>query len=81
MRQGPDRHVAESSSGQQGQELNGSFQRFKNQINRLRTLDFPTKNVAKILAQVRGNKRLTQRQAGSTFLPNFVLLGYSFLQL
>jgi hypothetical protein len=73
MRQGPDRNVAESFSGQQGQGLNGSFQRFKNQINRLRTLDFPTKSAAEILAQVRGNKRLTQLQAGSTFLPNFVV--------
>jgi hypothetical protein len=49
--------------------------RFKNQINRSKTLDFPTKEAADILAQVRGNKRLTQLPAGSTFLHNFCFVG------
>jgi hypothetical protein len=75
MRQGPDRHAGKSFSGQQEQELNGSFLRFKNQINRSKKLDFPTKEPAEILAQVRGNKRLTQLQAGSTFLDNFCFVG------
>jgi hypothetical protein len=81
MRQGPDRHAGESFSGQQEQELNSSFLRFKNSIYRSKTVDFPSKNAAEILAQVQGNKRLTQLLAGSTFLHNFWLLGGSLLRV
>jgi hypothetical protein len=48
---------------------------FKNQINLLKTLGFPTKNATEILAQAGGNKRLTQLRAGSIFLRNFCFLG------